>query len=743
MQCVMKWIGAARRQRLCCPLSVLVLVVGLTSCGFAARALAGELAPPLRKALQSRALPHQVPVIVHLKEQASLRSLPARGKSARRLAVLRALRKKAQATQPKLVAQLKRKQAERIHPLWIANAVAALVPAEHLAQVAALPGVERVVLDAVLHAPAPLSGTTGAPQWNLSAIGAPELWDRGITGQGVVVASLDTGVDYDHPDLQLRWRGGLNSWYDPHGEHPLIPHDASGHGTQTMGVMVAGDAGGTAVGVAPGASWIAAKIFNDAGQASYSAVHQGFQWLLDPDGDPESDDAPDVVNHSWGLEDPAHGCNVEFEADVEALTAAGILQAFAAGNDGPDPGTGASPANYRASLAVGAVDRSESLAGFSSRGPSACGGDFPALAAPGVDILTTDLYFGLPGAYLAVSGSSVASPHLAGAMALLREAFPDLSVDEARHFLKQSARDLGMAGADEQYGSGMLDVFGAYSAILASPRGSVAINGGAAATGSRAVTLSLAATHQTGTVAAMRFSWDSVHWYGWEPYAAARSARLPAGDGPKTIHVQFRDQEDKVSALYSDSIELDGTPPTGSVLIDGGAAATNKVPVTLTLTAADSAAAVTGMRFSWDNVKWYGWEPYAAARSARLPAGDGVKTIHVQFKDPLGNVSAVRSDSILLDSVPPAGAVTINGGAASTGGRPVTLSLAAADSATAVTGMRFSWDAVLWYGWEPFAATRNATIPGSAPGSYSIHVRFRDQSGNESPVYSDAIEYAP
>ena len=118
--------------------------------------------------------------------------------------------------------------------------------------------------------------------------------------------------------------------------------------------MVGGSAGGTAIGVAPGAQWISARIFDDGGHSSVTAVHQAYQWLLDPDGNPATDDAPAVVNNSWTF--TSLGCHLEFEHDLQALRAAGILPIFAAGNSGPGTSTSLSPGNNPSAFAVGATD---------------------------------------------------------------------------------------------------------------------------------------------------------------------------------------------------------------------------------------------------------------------------------------------------------------------------------------------------------------------------------------------------
>src|SRR5262245_62300138 len=156
-----------------------------------------------------------------------------------------------------------------------------------------------------------------------------------------------------------------------------------------MGVMVGGDAGGSSVGVAPDATWIAVKIFNDRGTATSSGIHQGFQWLLDPDGNPATADAPDVVNDSWTMS--TSGCLLDFQPDLANLRAAGILPVFSAGNYGPLSGSSRSPANLPEAFAVGATDDADVVDLSSGRGPSACGQPvYPQLVAPGVGIRTTD-----------------------------------------------------------------------------------------------------------------------------------------------------------------------------------------------------------------------------------------------------------------------------------------------------------------------------------------------------------------
>lgn len=420
-----------------------------------------KVSDELQAALDSLQADQMVTVIVTMQEQADLSQIPGATRSARIHGIIRALQSVSEQSQASVRMLLDEYRAQgkaaQVIPLWVFNGLSVTANATVINELAARSDVRSVTPDQIDVVPSGLLAYA-VPQSNLAAIHAPEVWDSGWGGQGVVVANMDSGVDAAHPDLVSGWRGGSNSWYDPYGQH-TAPADLSGHGTQTMGVMVGGGASGTNVGVAPQAKWVAVKIFSDAGSATATAIHLGFQWLLDPDGNPTTDDAPQVVNNSWTFGTP--GCNLEFQLDLRSLRAIGILPVFAAGNYGPNGSSSVSPANYPEAFAVGAVDDSGQIYPLSSRGPSTCGETeaiYPELTAPGVGIFTTDL----SEFYTSVSGTSLAAPHAAGVLALLLSAFPNLTADQQAAALLNGAIDLGVPGPDNDFGFGRLDALNSY-----------------------------------------------------------------------------------------------------------------------------------------------------------------------------------------------------------------------------------------------------------------------------------------
>jgi subtilisin family serine protease len=418
---------------------------------------------PAQAAWDRTADDQTINVIVTLADQADVTALGGATPADRQRHLIEALRRTTDLAQSDLIAYLRqqaaRGQVQAFAPLWINNAVAMTAARHVILDLARRSDVVRIELDRSFDLPrhsAPLDQSAIEP--NLIMINAPAVWARGITGQGVVVALLDSGVDMTSPDLAAHWRGGSNSWFDPYDEHPGAPVDTAGHGTQMLGVILGGGDGGSRLGVAPGAKWIAARIFNDRGRATTSAIHRALQWVLDPDGNPATPDAPQVVNNSWSFVNA--GCSDEFSQDLRALRAAGILPVFAAGVNEP-----VSPANTAEAFAVGAVSDDHTLSPDSAQGPSKCDTTmpvYPQIVAPGTNIHTTDRY----NAYTQVSGTSIAAAHVSGALALLLSAKHGLSADEQASILTSTAVDLGAPGPDDRFGYGRLDIAAMIDRVL-------------------------------------------------------------------------------------------------------------------------------------------------------------------------------------------------------------------------------------------------------------------------------------
>ena len=449
------------------PPTFLFLSILLLSFG----ARGGSLTPELEEALAQLGPGDFVDVIVRCTDKVDLGAFRDEDISVRREKLIEALQNSADACERSLRGALTDTPAEPV-VLWTINGIAATVPVALAEQLARRPGVDVVDLDEEVIAPAGSTSSTSTAEWNVDAVRAPELWGLGYDGAGVVIATMDTGVDPYHPDVGPKWRGGSNSWFDPNGQH-ASPYDADGHGTRVMGLIVGGDAGGTAIGVAPGAQWIAVKIFKDNGRSQLSKIHEGFQWLLDPDGNPSVDDAPDIVNNSWYLQNTLDQCDWEFADDIAVLKVAEIAVVFAAGNTGPGDYTSVSPSNDPQSVAVGAVDPGWNVGGFSARGPSACGGGtYPGISAPGANVWTADRTFGgvLPDSYVSVTGTSFSAPHVAGGLALLMNAMEmegtPITISLLETALAQGAADLGDSGPDNAYGAGLLDAVEAYSWLV-------------------------------------------------------------------------------------------------------------------------------------------------------------------------------------------------------------------------------------------------------------------------------------
>ncbi len=302
-----------------------------------------------------------------------------------------------------------------------------------------------------------------AVQWNLDKVNADEVWALGVLGQGVTVASADTGVEWRHPALKGHYRG----WDGTTADHDYNWHDAihvpntecpasspepcdddailgGGHGSHTTGTMVGDDGQGNRIGLAPAATWMACRnmIYGAGVIATYLEC---MEWFLAPtDGagqNPDPAKSPHVINNSWACVEICPPTILK--AGTEAIRAAGIVYVAAAGNDGSRCSTIAhSPAIYQASFTVGATDSNDNAASFSSRGPVLVLDPLhphrkPDVAAPGVGVRSSLI----GGTYGNLSGTSMAAPHVAGLVALVISANPDLAgqVDTIEDIIERTA----------------------------------------------------------------------------------------------------------------------------------------------------------------------------------------------------------------------------------------------------------------------------------------------------------------
>ncbi|GAA2713656.1 S8 family serine peptidase [Actinoplanes palleronii] len=477
-------------------------------------------------------------------------------KAARATAVLRTARAEAAAHQAGLRTLLTKRKAT-FETFWIADTVKVTGDAGLLREIAARAEVKEIVPDTPVTMPALVAGGAQAVvqgnEWNIDRINAPRVWsEKNDTGRGIVVANVDTGVQYDHPALAAAYRGRQAdgtyqhdyNWYDPAHTCPDgNPCDNAGHGTHTMGTMVGADG----IGVAPGATWIAAKGCETM-SCSASALLAAGQWIVAPTdrngANPRPDLAPDIVNNSWG---GASGFDPWYADVVRAWVAAGIFPAFSNGNSGPGCATASTPGSYTDVYASGAFDVNGAIAGFSSRGTGQDGAIKPDLAAPGVDVRSS-----VPGGgYASYSGTSMASPHTAATVALIWAAAPALRRDVAatREILDVTAIDAGdtSCGGTETdnnvFGQGRLDAYAAVS-LATSPAGSLSgtITGAGSAIGGATVTVTGPASRSATSAA------DGTYRFG----------RLPAGG----YHV-------RVTAFGYDTYEADvSVSDNGSARVD-------------------------------------------------------------------------------------------------------------------------------------------------------------------------------
>ena len=384
-------------------------------------------------------------------------------------------------------------EIKKIKKFWAVNAVSCQATSEMIYSILTSADVDYIQYDLPVKGEKATEGTesgdrsmlfVGGAENGLIAINSRAMWDLGYTGRNRIAMNIDTGVSEDHPTIGSRFLGHYlplsQTWLGFESPYPYDIDRSSFHGTHTMGTMVGLDtATADTIGVAFNAFWIASDpvVTSMANVRPMSEYFIPFQWALNPDGNTEtSTDIPDVINNSWGVDYPYWANTWQADCDpieydfLTALEAADCAVIFSNGNDGPNSTTTGMPAGITIDslniFAIGALDgnsASHTIADFSSRGPSNCDlvssiGIKPEVSAPGVNVRSASGN----GTYKVLSGTSMASPHVSGAILLLREAFPNVSSFDLKNALYQTAHDLGDLGEDNTYGRGLIDVYDAY-----------------------------------------------------------------------------------------------------------------------------------------------------------------------------------------------------------------------------------------------------------------------------------------
>lgn len=368
----------------------------------------------------------------------------------------------------------------KVQSLWITNQIAIQVASQEFIEIlASMDEISRIQEDEIEQLIQPIesratneNSVKAVNQWGIQMIQAPEAWSlfNGTDGSGIIVAGIDTGVRYSHNILLNNYKNDSHDWFDPYNATE-IPHDYHGHGTHTIGTIV----GLNGFGVAPGAQWIACKGLYDNGSGSTSALITCGQFLICPTApngtDADCSKTPHIVNNSWG----GDAGRTYYDEVIAAWHAAGIIPIFAVGNSGTNCGTIGSPGD-RDVIGCGSTTIDDELSYFSSVGPSVFSTLKPEISAPGSTVMSADHRF--DNTYRIMSGTSMAAPHVAGAVALLLSRRTDLSYMQVKTLLQSYAeRDLSYSGSNcswisdsvfpnHHFGYGRLNIFRSLQALV-------------------------------------------------------------------------------------------------------------------------------------------------------------------------------------------------------------------------------------------------------------------------------------
>jgi len=435
-----------------------------------------KIMPSLREVMENTAPDEKIAILVHLSEKPNFEAI--KNLSLKEQAEY--IKNFCENSQRDILNYLKNNFKGKfcdLNPYWIFNGFYVKAEKEVIEALSQREDVEYIIEDFIIKieevTPIDEPGIL-TPEWNITKVKADSCWGAGYTGEGIIIGHMDTGVYTGHEALQGKWLSPY--WYDAvNGQ--TNPYDDNNHGTHTMGTILGGDGNGpfaNDIGVAPGAKFVTCKCFSSTGSGQASWIHTCFQKIYDW----KTQNGVQIVaaSNSWGS---TATTSLEFWQDCMNWRSAGIIPVFAIGNNGPGSGTANTPGNFPIVIGVGATDSGDNIASFSARGPAPNQSPWndpqywprpdwnrikPNISAPGVNVRSALR----TGGYGYMSGTSMATPHVAGAIAILFQKNPSLDFETVYSLLLDYA-DKPSQGApypNNNYGWGRLNV---YQSLLHTP----------------------------------------------------------------------------------------------------------------------------------------------------------------------------------------------------------------------------------------------------------------------------------
>jgi len=604
-----------------------------------------------------------VPVIIILKDSPSFKILLKENS-------LSELKSRASTSQQALADLLKEEKsrgiADKIKHLWIVNAIAVEASPELIQKLSMRDDIERIELDVEIRIMDDFSiqvsqGQIDNATSEIKRINTTKTWELGIDGTGINVSVIDTGINASHPDIA----GRVIKWMDYVGNQSS-PYDNHGHGTHVAGIVGGNGNGGKTTGVAPNVSLFGVKVLNAGGNGFESDVISGIEWSVS--------NGANVISMSLGGGlSTTSNCDADNSAMATAINNAvtsNVVVVAAAGNNA----SGVSlPGCIQKSIVVGAVDSGDTIASFSGRGAAMTD---HGVVAPGVNI--TSLNY-LSNSYTALDGTSMATPHVSGTVALVlhesqRQGIT-LSPSQIKNIFNRTSIDLGAAGNDPTYGAGRINVSAAVfsldtvgPSVVANPTGytigNTAAKNGTAVTINATITDAISGVKNASVnVSAINASLASVSLFNISGFWINSSVIVNASDGQYYLNVTAYDNFSNINNTIQLSVTVDNTPPIvyiNQTSYQRGSAAKNGSIIGFNISASDNLAGLKNASVNAtlinntgtiELVNYSGFWKGNATFDKFIT--DGNHSLNVIFFDYAGNINNTMQINISIDNTPP------------------------------------------------------------------------------------------